>query len=72
MNIGIDARGLDGRKSGIPTYIEKILEEIDKLKDKQNKYILYSTRKVNLDIKPHDNIIIKDEEKRFRKLLGIS
>ncbi len=72
MNIGIDARGLDGRKSGIPTYIEKILEEISKIKDSKNKYILYSTRKVNLDITLSNNIIIKDDEKRFRKLLGIS
>ena len=37
-------------------------EEIKDL-DKENKYILYSTRKVNIKEKLSENIIIKDEEK---------
>lgn len=58
MIIGIDARGLDGKKSGIPLYIENIIKEINK-KDKKNKYILYSNREINLDVKLNENIIVK-------------
>ena len=66
MNIGIDARGLDGKKAGIPTYIERILEEIGKIDDKQNKYILYSTKKINLDIKENSKIIINEDMQKKR------
>lgn len=64
MNIGIDARGLDGNRSGIPIYIEEIVKQISNL-DTDNKYILYSTRKVNIKENLNDNIIIKDQERRF-------
>ena len=64
MNIGIDARGLDGNRSGIPIYIEEILKQFSKI-DSKNKYILYSTRKVDIKEKLSENIIIKDEERRF-------
>lgn len=64
MNIGIDARGLDGNRSGIPIYIEEIVKQISGL-DKENKYILYSTRKVDIKEKLNNNIIIKDDERRF-------
>ena len=64
MNIGIDARGLDGNRSGIPIYIEEIVKQISNI-DNKNKYILYSTRKVKINEKLNDNIIIKDEERRF-------
>lgn len=70
LRIGIDARGLDGNKAGIPTYIEEIVKEINK-QDTKNEYILYSSRKVNLDFKLNDNITIKDGEMRLRKLLAI-
>ena len=63
MNIGIDARGLDGNRSGIPIYIEEIIKQISKI-DSKNKYILYSTRKVNIKEKLEKNIIVKDEERR--------
>ena len=64
MNIGIDARGLDGNRSGIPIYIEEIVKQINSI-DKNNKYILYSTRKVDIKENLSDNIIIKDTERRF-------
>lgn len=63
MNIGIDARGLDGNKSGIPTYIEEVVKNINDLNSKENTYILYSSRKVNIDAKLNDNIIIKDGDR---------
>lgn len=64
MNIGIDARGLDGNRSGIPIYIEEIVKQLSDI-DKNNKYMLYSTRKVDIKEKLSDNIIIKDDERRF-------
>lgn len=70
LRIGIDARGLDGNKAGIPTYIEEIIKEINK-QDSKNEYILYSSRKINLDVKLNDNITIKDGEMRLRKFLAI-
>ncbi len=65
MNIGIDARGLDGNKSGIPIYIEEIVKRLNGLPNKDNKYFLYSSREIKLSFKPNDNIIIKDDKKRF-------
>ena len=41
MNIGIDARGLDGNRSGIPIYIEEIVKQLSDI-DKNNKYIHYA------------------------------
>lgn len=66
MNIGIDARGLEGKKSGIGIYIEEIIKQINKMEDKENKYILYSPRKVDIKEKLNDNIIIKDGNMRLR------
>lgn len=66
MNIGIDARGLEGKKSGIGIYIEEIIKQINKLEDRENKYILYSPRKVDIKEKLNDNIIIKDGNMRLR------
>lgn len=63
MNIGIDARGLDGNKSGIPIYIQEIVKKINDLPNKDNKYILYSSREIKLDFKVNDNIIIKEDKK---------
>lgn len=65
MNIGIDARGLDGNRSGIPTYIEEILKRINTQNDTKNKYILYSSREVKLDFKLNDNIIVKDKKRKL-------
>ena len=64
MNIGIDARGLDGNRSGIPIYIEEIVKQISCI-DKSNRYILYSTRKVDIKEALSHNIIIKDTERRL-------
>lgn len=66
MNIGIDARGLEGKKSGIGIYIEEVIKQINKKEDKENKYILYSPRKVEIKEKLNDNIIIKDGNMRLR------
>ncbi|MCI8518785.1 MAG: glycosyltransferase family 4 protein [Clostridia bacterium] len=71
MNIGIDARGLEGKKSGIGIYIEELIKQINKKQDKENKYILYSPRKVEINEKLNDNIIIKDGNMRLREFLAI-
>lgn len=68
MYIGIDARGLDGNRSGIPTYIEEIVKNISELDNQKNKYILYSSRAININAKLNDNIIIKDDNKRLGSL----
>lgn len=60
MNIGIDAMWLGKQKTGIGTYVEKILEELNK-KDAKNKYYLYSNDEIILDFKPNANFIIKDK-----------
>lgn len=72
MNIGIDGRGLEGKKSGIGIYIEEIIKQINNLEDKENKYIIYSPRKVEINAKLNDHVIIKDGNRRLRKLLAIS
>ena len=65
MNIGIDGRGLEGKKSGIGIYIEEIIKQINSLEDKTNKYIIYSPRKVEINAKLNDHVIIKDGNKRL-------
>ena len=45
---------------------KEIVKEISKLNDKENKYILYSPRKVEINAKLNDNIIIKDANMRLR------
>lgn len=67
MNIGIDARGLDKNKAGISTYIEEIIKKINNSEEKENRYILYSNKKINLNVNLKDNIIIKECN---TKLLG--
>ena len=63
LNIGIDARGLDVNKTGITTYIEETVKRIVE-QDKNNKYILYSSREIKIDIKENDNIILKNCNKK--------
>lgn len=67
MNIGIDAMWLGKQKTGIGTYVEKILEELNRT-DKNNKYYLYSNSDIVLDFKPNANFIIKEniEGRRVR------
>ncbi len=65
LTIGIDARGLNGNKAGIPTYIEEIVKNTP---NKGNKYILYSNKKIKIDAKLKENIIIKDN--LFPKMVG--
>ncbi len=59
MIIGIDARGLDGNKAGIPTYIEEVIRKINNSNENEDKYILYSCRDIKLDINLKENIIIR-------------
>lgn len=71
MKIGIDGRGLEGKKSGIGIYIEEVIKQINNIEDQENQYIIYSPRKVEINAKLKKNIIIKDGNKRLRKLLAI-
>ena len=58
--IGIDARGLDENRTGITVYIEKLLEQFNKVEKKDNiKFILYSPRSINLSFKTNDRMQIK-------------
>lgn len=65
MNIGIDAMWLGKQKTGIGTYVEKILEELNRT-DKNNKYYLYSNSEIVLDFKPNENFVIKENIKGKR------
>lgn len=58
MNIGIDARNTGTKKTGIGTYVVKIIEELNKI-DKENNYFLYSTSEIDLDFKLNNNFHIK-------------
>jgi len=60
MNIGIDARGLLEKKAGIGKYIEQIIKKINEM-DKDNNYILYSTKEIVLDFKLKNNFQIKQK-----------
>ncbi|MCI8397455.1 MAG: glycosyltransferase family 4 protein [Clostridia bacterium] len=71
MKIGIDGRGLEGKKSGIGIYIEEVIKQINNIEDQENQYIIYSPRKVEINAKLKKHIIIKDGNKRLRKLLAI-
>ena len=54
--IGIDARALDGKRTGIATYIEQIILQLNKKENDENEYILYSCRDINLDFELKNNI----------------
>ncbi len=64
--IGVDARALDENRTGISTYIDKIIEQFNNIKDKNIKFILYSTRDIKLSFNNNENIIIK-EMKEYKK-----
>ncbi|MBP3461180.1 MAG: glycosyltransferase family 4 protein [Bacilli bacterium] len=57
MKIGIDARPLVEKKTGIGTYLNEILKEINKI-DKENEYYLYSNKKIVLDFELNKNFKI--------------
>ncbi len=65
MKIGIDARGLDGNRAGIPKYIEEIIKKFNSFTDEDNEYVLYSPREIKIENNLKDNIIIKDGNMRF-------
>lgn len=64
--IGVDARALDENRTGISTYIDKIMEQFNNINDKNIKFILYSTRDIKLSFKNNENIVIK-EMKNYKK-----
>lgn len=66
--IGIDARGLDGNRTGITTYIEEVIKKLNEIKNDNNTYILYSTRKIDLNFELKDNFIIKDNNLKLGTL----
>ena len=63
ITIGIDARGLGNKKTGIATYIEEVMKEFSKNENKNIKYILYSNREININIETNENIILKNYNK---------
>lgn len=67
MRIGIDARPLIEKKTGIGYYLKYLLENILN-NDKQNEYILFSDREVFFDVEKYKNVsIIADEGSRLKK-----
>ncbi|HFE9684206.1 TPA: glycosyltransferase family 4 protein [Clostridium perfringens] len=67
MKIGIDARPLIEKKTGIGYYLFYLLENILK-NDKENEYYLFSDRKIYFDYSKYDNlIIIEDIDSKLKK-----
>lgn len=67
MRIGIDARPLIEKKTGIGYYLKYLLENILD-NDKENEYILFSDREVFFDISNYENVsIIIDKESKLKK-----
>lgn len=65
MNIAIDARGVHGNKAGIAIYIEEIIKKIIETGEKQDKFILYSNKDIEINAKLPDNFIIKKAKTRL-------
>jgi len=61
--IGIDARGLNNKKTGIATYIEEVVKKINCEKNTNTKYILYSNRDININVDLNENIVLKNYNK---------
>lgn len=69
MIIGIDARPLIEKKTGIGYYLYYLLENILE-NDKENKYILFSDRKIYFDITKYNNVtVVEDSNKKLKKTL---
>lgn len=69
MNIGIDARTLVEEKTGIGIYLESILNNI-LLKDKVNKYYLFSDRKIYFSHVEYNNLMfVENSGKVLKKTL---
>ncbi|MGL5084502.1 MAG: hypothetical protein ACRC68_02070, partial [Clostridium sp.] len=67
MRIGIDARPLVEKKTGIGYYLKYLLENI-LVNDKMNEYILFSDREVFFDINGYSNIeIVVDNKSKLKK-----
>lgn len=58
MVIGIDAKTLSKRKTGIAFYVQNIIKHLNDI-DEKNTYILYSNRKLDIPFPLKDNFKIK-------------
>lgn len=58
MIIGIDAKTLGKRKTGIAFYVQNIIKYLNEV-DKENNYILYSNREIDLPFSLNSNFKIK-------------
>lgn len=69
MRIGIDARPLIEKKTGIGYYLQYLLENILE-NDKENEYYLFSDRKVYFNKSKYENLkIIEDTNGKIKKTL---
>lgn len=69
MRIGIDARPLIEKKTGIGYYLKYLLENILE-NDKINEYILFSDREIFFDTKNYKNLkLVVDKESVYKKTL---
>ncbi|GAA0083797.1 glycosyltransferase family 1 protein [Clostridium sp. CTA-7] len=66
MRIGIDARPLIEKKTGIGYYLKYLLENILD-NDKENEYVLFSDRKIFFDIEKYENVSFIIDEKSVLK-----
>ncbi|MDU3722180.1 MAG: hypothetical protein E7G24_03070, partial [Clostridium celatum] len=69
MRIGIDARPLIEKKTGIGFYLYYLLINILE-NDRENEYILFSDRTVYFDSIKYDNLqIVVDKDSKLKKSL---
>lgn len=67
MKIGIDARPLIEKKTGIGYYLQYLLENI-LINDKENQYVLFSDRKIYFNVDNYENVtIVEDTECGLKK-----
>ncbi|GAA0091496.1 glycosyltransferase family 1 protein [Paraclostridium bifermentans] len=69
MRIGIDARPLIEKKTGIGYYLQYLLENILK-NDKENQYFLFSDRKVYFECEKYKNLhVVIDNDSNMKQTL---
>ena len=67
MIIGIDARPLIQKKTGIGYYLQYLLENILE-NDKENEYILFSDREIFFNNEKYNNVkFVVDEKSKLKK-----
>ncbi len=55
MQIGIDSRPLEGERAGIGNYVSGLLAGLSQI-DKENHYLLFTRKPINLDLAPNFQI----------------